>query len=680
MATIFWGLVLLGVLILVHELGHFLFAKWAKVRVPTFSIGFGPKILSIRRGETEYAISAVPLGGYVKLAGMNGEQDLSPVVLGVQNGSAARAAGLKAGDVVTAVAGHKIMSLQTACDAVDLVRIADFEIEVEREGRTLTLKVQPEASHPESVNDPRPEVLAAAEGKYKSFPEIGLRVGIDQPTLDGAFYNKPLYKRFLIILAGPAFSLLFPVLVYFLVNLATAERTAAFIGEVFPGSPAAAAGLLPGDVITEIDGRKVSAWEDVLGCIHDRAGELLNVKIIRDGQSMGFSITPQAKDAKNDLGEAIKQGRIGIVSAVPRPVIGIEDPESPAGKAGLKTGDLVTAVNGEKIARRFELERQLAEMAVSGRTVVLSVKTGDEAPRDVKIVPAPLNAPAKAEGVPGETAAAPEAVAGARLPDVAGLSGEPSAAAFYTGIHPGDLILGKVDPESPAAEAGLKAGDRLVSLDGTPIVSWYAFSILLEDLKDKDESFKIVASREGKADVFSMKLVKQVLTDKYGNEQEIRRPGISPAVEYWNIIDEVTTPVENRFTYALWSSVTQSARLLINQIIILQKLFSGDLSWKSVGGPIMIIDIAGQAAQAGMGHFLKLMGIISLNLGVINLLPIPVLDGGHLMFYTLEALMRRPVNRKVREYATMAGLVILLCLMVFVLGSDFYRYVFGHKG
>ena len=114
-------------------------------------------------------------------------------------------------------------------------------------------------------------------------------------------------------------------------------------------------------------------------------------------------------------------------------------------------------------------------------------------------------------------------------------------------------------------------------------------------------------------------------------------------------------------------------------VLSLVKLFQGVVPLDSLGGPMMIADMANKAAQTGGATFLMLLAVVSINLGILNLLPIPVLDGGHLMFYTIEAIIRRPVPQKVREYAQQAGMIMLIGLMVLAFYNDIIRYFFSGR-
>ena len=338
----------LGLLIVFHEFGHFLLAKLSGVGVLTFSVGFGPKLWVKKKGETEYALSAFPLGGYVKMVG----------------------------------------------------------------------------------EDPEEEVKAA--------------------DLERSFAHKSLLKRTAIVAAGPGFNLLLAVFLLMLVFLFYGVPVLSnLVGAVEPESPAAQAGIQKGDRIVAVDGRAVNAWEDLSGAIKQSAGEPLALRVQRSGQEVTMTVQPRKKEVKNIFGELKEDWMIGIGSQV-------------------------------------------------------SIEKGD----------------------PG-------------------------------------LAIGKA------------------------FVQTYEYSKLT--------------------------------------------------------------------------------------LIGLYKMITREVSPRNLGGPILIAQMAGQQAQEGIGSFLAFLAVLSINLGVLNLLPVPVLDGGHLFFFAIEAIIGRPVSLKYREKAQQVGIFLLLLLMIFAFANDIFR-------
>jgi regulator of sigma E protease len=351
--TFLSAIVLLGVIIFVHELGHFLFAKLMKVKVLKFSLGFGPKLLGRQFGETEYVLSAVPLGGYVKMLGETPGDELSE------------------------------------------------------------------------------------EEKLRAFN-----------------YQK-IWKRFAIVVAGPLFNILCAAVIFFVFFLSGLPVLVTQIGEVAQGTPAEAAGLRAGDRIIEIEGKKIEFWDEMTSTIHSSPGKQLNLKVQRDDEIFSVTISPERKQVKDIFGEIQEVGLIGI---------------KPSGKAVEKKENPAGAFV-ESISRTWELS-------------VLTL------------------------------------------------------------------------------ESIIKLFQRVIPLD-------------------------------------------------------------------------------------------------------------------TLGGPVMIVQLAGQQAEQGLLNFFFFMAIININLGVLNLLPIPILDGGHLMFLGIEAVRRKPISQNVVAISQKVGLVILLSLMAFVIYNDVARLITG---
>lgn len=338
----------LGVLIVFHEFGHFLFAKLSGVGVLTFSVGFGPKLWVKKKGETEYALSAFPLGGYVKMVGEDPEEEVK---------------------------------------AVDLER---------------------------------------------------------------SFAHKSLLKRTAIVAAGPGFNLLLAVFLLMVVFLFYGVPVLSnLVGAVEPDSPAAQAGIQKGDRIVAVDGQAVTAWDDLSSAIKQSGGQPLALRVQRSGKEMAMTVQPRKREVKNIFGELKEDWMIGIGSQV-------------------------------------------------------SIEKGD----------------------PG-------------------------------------LAVSKA------------------------FIQTYEYSKLT--------------------------------------------------------------------------------------LIGLYKMITREVSPRNLGGPILIAQMAGQQAQEGIGSFLAFLAVLSINLGVLNLLPVPVLDGGHLFFFAVEAIIGRPVSLKYREKAQQVGIFLLLLLMIFAFANDIFR-------
>jgi regulator of sigma E protease len=542
MAVVYF-VVLVGVLIFVHELGHFAWAKFFGVRVLRFSLGFGPKIAGVKRGETEYVIAAFPLGGYVRMLGES------------------------------------------------------------------------------------PADVVAPEDRGRSFPE------------------QPLWKRIVIVFAGPLMNLVFPVVLYFVVFLGDREMTPPVVGTVLPDRPADGR-LQPGDRILSIDGRDVSTWYELGRLIEPNAGRPLEFVVDREGRRTTVRITPALTEEQRPLDLTQSVGRVGIMPNHPLAVIGIVSPSQPAAVAGLRTFDRVIAAAGRPIERWIDLER------------VLDRNRGSMLPltylRPVRLVDAL------------------HALSDLQLyePHVAILTpeGGPGSGAERTGIESSDLFVARVAAGSPEHRAGLRPGDRLVALDGRPIRLWATF---LEDLRAGGGAEHELTWRRGDQLITRrLRLAHERVVDEYGQAYDRYSVGI----QHW-APTTVDPPVPNPapLTYAAREALRATWEMIELTATSIVRLLQGRLSVRTIGGPLMIFEVAGSAAREGTLNYLSLMAFISINLGLLNLLPIPLLDGGHLLFLTIEGVSRRPVSRRVREIASLAGLLMLLLVMVLAFTNDIER-------
>jgi regulator of sigma E protease len=438
--TIVAGILMLGVLVFVHELGHFIVAKLAGVKVLKFSLGFGPALISRKVGETEYRISAIPLGGYVQMFGETGEAE-------------------------------------------------DEE--------------------------------AAEEDRGRSFSE------------------KPPSRRLAIVVAGPLMNLILPFLIlpvaYMVgINLPVYLDQPACIGYVAPASPAAAAGLEAGDCIAAIGQKPVESWTKADKALLEQAGEPLVMTVVRADES-----------------------RLQITL-----------PEGDSSAEGLQS---------------------------------------------------------------------------------LGLNPEQEA------------IVGLIGVGTPAHEAGLEVGDRIVAIGSEPVESWYDLARFIQRGGGEPQVFQVL--RDGQ-------ILDKVITPVSGETGDGKHflIGVQPKNE--------SSLQRYDFAEAVRNGKDRSVEMIKLTLVFIQKLLFGHVSTKNLGGPITVIQWAGQAAQADFSSLLVMLAFLSIQLGILNLLPIPILDGGHLLFNLIELIFRRPLSLRVREVAQQIGLVLLLMLMGLAFYNDIARLFF----
>jgi regulator of sigma E protease len=541
-------IVLLGVLVTVHELGHFLVAKACGVKVLKFSIGFGPKLVGFTKGETEYQIALLPLGGYVKMAGDMPHEELSPE----------------------------------------------------------------EASR--------------------------------------GFLAQPPWKRGLIVLAGPAFNLLFPIFVYFFVFLGPHPATSSLVGSVSPGMPAAAAGIRPGDRILSVNNKEVSTFGEMVDAFEGHFDGPIPIVVERNEKPVTVQVTP-VNTVEESFLETRKQGKIGV-EALPKPsVVGVL-PGSVAEQAGLRTFDRILSIKDVKdvkavpVQDEARLNQELGKYP-EGTLLQLTVRRLE-----------PLQV--------GAVTARAARVLEVTVPKQAG------EGLASLGLESADPYIATVVPGSAAEKAGLRPGDRLVSLDGKPVESFHQFAASLSTLKEQPFTLTWRGERGERTEQVAQAPLERL--DEMGNPTRQVMLGVAG----WDARYVDRTAEDKVTVYLGPAEAFKQAALIVPRYVglmvkVIGGLFVGSVPLSTVGGPIMMYQMAAKSAEQGLDAFLNLMALISINLGVVNLLPIPVLDGFHLLSAAWEGIRRRPIPVRVREVANMVGLALLIMLMLLAVSNDIMR-------
>ncbi|MEE2965240.1 MAG: RIP metalloprotease RseP [Acidobacteriota bacterium] len=427
MTSLLAFLFVLGVLVFVHELGHFLVARFHGVRCLTFSLGFGPKLIQTKRGDTVYCVSAIPLGGYVKMAG------------------------------------------ETAED--------------EREGK------------------------------------------------DDEFLSKSKWQRFQILIAGPAMNLILAVVVLTVVlyqgaQVPVFQDEPPVVGSVTDDSPAATAGVRPGDRILSVAGREVDTWEELYNAVYPRADREIEVVLRRDGDVRSITVTPVGQ-TKYNLGD------LGVVPSISPQVASMQSSNSAARDAGILVGDVIEGVEGR---------------AVNQNSLVEIINENPNIPLTLQI---------RRDGVQQDIVVTPN---------------------FIDGVG---LIGVFLDAEMRTIEPG----------------PFEAFTMSLEQ------------------------------------------------------------------NYELSGMIFQTLAGLITR----------DTPVSQLVGPVGIAQASGDAVAFGWVSLFGLMSFISLNLGILNLLPIPILDGGHIAIIAMEGVSRRDFSVQLKEKMLLIGFALLMTLMVTVIYNDLTR-------
>jgi regulator of sigma E protease len=228
-------------------------------------------------------------------------------------------------------------------------------------------------------------------------------------------------------------------------------------------------------------------------------------------------------------------------------------------------------------------------------------------------------------------------------------------------------VVGQVLPGKPAAEAGMLEGDTIIAVNGKPVEQWYDLLELLQ--ADPGQSLHIEVARGGEHIPLSMTSYVDTIRSPDGKSRAVGRIGVAVGTSY---ISEPLTL--NEAVAQGWESMGKASTQIIRTV---RGLFTGRISGSNVGGPILIGQLAGQSARLGLDTFLGFMALISINLAILNLLPIPVLDGGQFLFLLAEAVIRRPLPMKLRERLTTVGMVLIILLMGLAFSNDIRRVLGG---
>ena len=575
---------MLGILIFVHELGHFLVAKACGVRVLKFSIGFGAPIgigryrLRWERHGTEYVVGWIPLGGFVRMLGEAFPGDAS-------------------------------------------------------EGEDLA---------PPVPLDARPEEFLEA---------------------------RPVWQKLSIVFAGPAMNLALPVLCLMGILWVGLPRPAAVVGMVEAGSPAAQAGIRAGDRILAVEGVPVEWWDEVVEPIRESAarGEVrLEIERAGDREPAREQIAvPLASQTTLDrFGSVTETGWIGLGHRRLSSLVGVPKDSSLAARAGLRSGDLVTSVAGRPVEDWEELREAQRELAARARaeglrTVAWTVERGSAkvlgpmGDSSDDAVPDPSadrsdSSPTAPETSPASQTLELEVAAETSLDDL--------------GVVPAPILVHSVQPGMPAERAGLRPNDLILAVNGEPIGSFESFASLIQTSGGRE--LALTYSRDGQVRRTTLRAEETVVPGPYeieGMEQRVYRVGIGNAISSLPGVrstDQIRNPI-----HSVPRAVGMSWEMTRDFLEGLGKLFTGEVGTDQLSGPIGIARIARKSLDRSWLDYLSMMMLISINLGILNLLPIPILDGGQALIYSIEGIKRSPVSLRTREIATQVGFALLILLM-----------------
>lgn len=240
---------------------------------------------------------------------------------------------------------------------------------------------------------------------------------------------------------------------------------------------------------------------------------------------------------------------------------------------------------------------------------------------------------------------------------------------FVHGVPVLKPIIGEVLEKSPAQIAGLEKGDKIIGVDGKKITNWFDMAQLIQQHPNKTLNFEV--ERKGK--ILNLAITTQAKETKniFGEKIVVGQIGIKPAEEFYIKKEEPITAISKSFQKCY--EIVELTYLTI--VKIFQRVVSTDV----IGGPILIFQAAGKTAQQGLVSFLSFAAIISINLGVLNLLPIPVLDGGHILFFMIEGIRRKPLSEKFIAVSQKIGIAFLIALMMLAFYNDIIRLLTPSK-
>lgn len=331
-----------------------------------------------------------------------------------------------------------------------------------------------------------------------------------------------------------------------------------------------------------------------------------------------------------------------FVSGVPglKPLLGEPPANTPAASAQLKSGDLVTKVNDVPVETWQALRWELLEHAVGKKVVELELHGENGNIRYAKL---------------DLTGIGPDELD-------AGLLTEIGVVRFDAPIAP---VLGEVIDGDPASRDGLRTGDLIETVDGAPVQRWAEVVAAVRAAPGRQVEFGLL--RDGER--LTVRVVTDLIVD---GDKEIGRIGAGPQVDAERL-EQLLVQVRYPVGEGLYRAVLKMGEVSMFTLRMLGRMIVGDVSLKNLSGPITIADYAGQSAKVGWLAYLNFLALISISLGVLNLLPVPVLDGGHLMYYLVEIGKGSPVSDRALELGQRVGLVLLFTLMAFAIYNDIIR-------
>ena len=537
-------IVLLGILVFIHELGHFIVARLCKVKVEVFSLGFGKKLLKWKKGDTVYCISLFPLGGYVKMFGHE--------------------------------YGKKVLKAE-------------------------------------------------------------------EPV---AFLHKKLWQKTAIVLAGPLMNFFLAVFIFANLNMVKGDKKVhPVIGELKAASPAFQAGLREGDTILAIDENPVKNTKEIKESVFKKPETFLKIRVKTPAGKTETLKIPSVKKLTQGKWGFLEEGGVieGLNFFTPAPMVGVIQDQSPAGLSGLKTFDKVLSLNETKVNSSKQLFNLLQSLPADKKSVEITVER-----KGNKLSPLTLNIPESYHSSPG---------------------------AAVLGLAKTDLFISDLKKGGPAERAGLQKGDFIFRLNGKALSSWKELVKGIKNFGESKKPLQIEIKRQGEIKTFSVTPELKTRIGEGGVEKKSYMLGIVTQPYRVPAGGVYTERAQNPFQ-AVKVGLQKTFHWCAIVAIYIKKIISGEVSRRTLGGAISIGRAAYDSYSYGLEYFFNIMAILSVQLFLLNILPIPIFDGGHLLFYVIEFFNGAPLSMKKMVIAHQIGFLFLIFLLIFTTFNDLHNWFF----
>lgn len=671
----------LGLVIFFHELGHFAVAKWCDVHVERFSIGIGPIIWSRQKGETEYALSALPFGGYVK---MLGQDDMDPnqmtsdeIAENARSYSSKkvwqRMAIISAGVFMNVITGFLFFALAYRFGVVELVAMVGG--------------VSPGSPAWEAGIEEGDVVTAINGDRILNFTDINQAIVLSSGPIrmegqhaDGEKFTKTIVpkqgKTTRIIGIGPAMTSKF------------AKEAAELPALSMPGLPSEKASqpFLPGDNIVAMNGRPIQFFHEMVDATARMASEEIVYSVERPVAGSEDSEQPGSPEMLEITIPPMQVKSTGLWMAI-GPVTAVAK-DSIAEKAGLKLADQITAVNDLVIGKDIDplrLPNYFAQQAGSAMTVTVKRQT-DDGKVDVTLTMTPDDSPGWSNPPRNITQPLPIPAIGAGFhvqPWIARVVPGSEAALAEPAFkvdqkiwkielrHPdsNNIVTDAFGDEPAPYEIDFQKERAKLEDSEAGDINWAWVFAEIQRAPNRQLNLFVSPAAESNNGFATLLKKREFVEDWYLPLRGI--PGFEQHV-YLEKADSVPSAVS--------LGLYQTKRSGISIFLTLKSLFAGDLSVRAFSGPLGILKIGYLVADNGITQLLKFLGFLSINLAILNFLPIPVLDGGHMVFLIWEAVTRRKPSPQVIGYAHGIGLIFIISLFIFVLYLDIFVNRLGFGG